>query len=109
MGFLSNLKAALFSKGAPTQKGFVRHDGQGLYVYVKCDRCGEVIPLRLRKTDEMAQSEEEGYDYFVQKVIVGQGCFQRMDARLEFDRRHELVNSSITGGHLVPVSEYQES
>ncbi len=108
MSIFSKIKAALVGSGKTSNatRGYTRHDGQGLFVYIRCDRCGEVVPLRLRKTDEMARSEEEGYDYFVQKIVMGTQCFARMDTRLEFDRRHEIVNSSIQGGSLITVKEY---
>lgn len=110
MGIFEKIKE-LFSgsgQGPKAVGGYTRHDGQGLYVYIRCDRCGEVIPLRLRKTDEMARSEEPGYEFFVQKLVMGNQCFNRMDSRIEFDRRHEVLHSDIKGGSLVTVQEYEQ-
>ena len=110
MTLWAKLKAALSMGQRPSgKKGFTRQDGQGVYVYIQCQRCGEQIALRLRKTDEMVRSQgQKDYAFFVQKTVMGNQCFNRMDARIEFDQRHEVVNSTIHGGILIPAADYKE-
>lgn len=94
----------LFGKGQPqvyAHKGAVRDHGNALSVAIECDRCGEHIMVRLRKSSDIQRNYEVGdFAFFVQKTVVGTSCFNRIEMRLEFDARYRLISSKIRGGTL---------
>lgn len=113
MSFFARLfgSAAGQPPGSKSQGTLELGERNAVRVYVKCRKCGEVIPLRLRKTDEIQRdcdgvcSSPAGV-FFVHKVVVGKRCFARMDLLLEFDATYRVVASKVTGGELVPREEY---
>ncbi|NLV92864.1 MAG: hypothetical protein GX030_10815 [Firmicutes bacterium] len=81
-----------------------------VWVYVKCDRCGEPIEVRLSRTSVFQQAEPgEAYEWFVNKTVVGNSsrCFNRMDLRIELDRRYRPVHQSVVGGTFISKAEYE--
>jgi hypothetical protein len=80
--------------------------------YVRCTRCGEVIPVRVDLRRELTPSyEDEGPAYHVHKGVMGSGteqrCFQRIDVRLTFDERRHLLSRDVSGGAFVTREEYE--
>ena len=47
-----------------------------------------------------------GDTYFVHKVIVGQRCYNRIEADFTFDSRRQLSDKQVTGGTYVDKSAY---
>ena len=88
----------------------VENTRDAVWVYLKCDKCQELISLRIRKSSEIQRDEGGGgksYDMFVNKTVVGSKCFNRMDLRLEFDKAYRVVNSELSGGSFVPKEEFE--
>ena|SRR5258706_2143368 len=79
----------------------------GIYYYMRCNRCGEVIRVRLNPMNDLSHSED-GKGYFAHKVIVGQRCYNRIEADFEFDSNRKLSDKNITGGTLVDQAAYDE-
>jgi len=80
--------------------------GEAIIVSIECDRCGERIETRLRKSSDIPRSSEgDPFEYFVQKTLVGTKCFNRIELRLEMDGRYRLISSSAKGGRLVDTAE----
>jgi hypothetical protein len=88
-----------------------REPDTALWIYVRCQRCGEAIRIRAdRRYDlvsEMHDPGEEGPAYTLHKDIVGARCFQRIPVRLAFDHRLQLVEREIQGGQFLTEQEYQ--
>lgn len=83
-------------------KSSLRDVGDAIVASVECERCGERIDVRLRKSSDIQRSlEGDPFEYFVQKTIVGTGCFNRIELRLEMDGRYRLIDSEAKGGRLV--------
>ncbi len=81
----------------------VRDEKAAISAIVVCDRCGEEISVRMRKSSDIPRDyQAKEYTFFVQKTVVGTECFNRIDMRLEFDARYRLVNHDVTGGSLKP-------
>lgn len=112
MSFFSKLFSRLL-KGSGS-KGYVTKDGPtGIRIYVQCDRCGEKIPVRLSTTSELQRREGPEADlgagaFFVRKTIVGNRCYQRIEAVVEFDGRYNVVDSEVEHGKLLTVEEFKE-
>lgn len=99
MNFLRKL-AGLFA-GGPSVSGDV-----GLYYYVKCDRCGEVIRVRINPMNDLSQTDD-GQGYFVRKVIVGTRCYNRIEAEFSYGSNRRLNDTTISGGKLVDAETYE--
>jgi len=84
-----------------------RRGDPGLYYYVRCDRCGEVIKVRINSMNDLSQSDE-GDAWFARKTIVGQRCYNRIEAEFVYDSKRQLTSSEIKGGTLVTEDDYDE-
>lgn len=83
-----------------------RGDSDGIFVYVRSSRTGEVIRVRLHKYNDLTASDDF-MSYHVNKTIMGEKSFDRIEAEFEFDKNRQLVNSNITGGTLVDEDAYE--
>ncbi len=87
-------------------------DDAGLYYYVRCARCGEVIQVRINRLNDLSVQYGEGGDsksdtFHVHKVMVGQRCYNRIEADFMFDNNRRLANKQIIGGTFVEQSDYE--
>lgn len=106
MGWLDRLRNLLAGSGTRAEG----QDAEAVRVYVRCGRCGEPIALRLSKRNEIQRNyDDEGADYvhFVNKLVVGTRCFQRMEIRLEFDAGYRIVRRELKGGTWLTPEEYR--
>ena len=94
---------------APSQPGLeVAKDA--VWGYIKCDKCGEKLALRLRKSSEIQREEAgRGYQMFINKTVIGNQCFNRMHLRLEFDGAYRVVNKQLQAGTFITKEEYENS
>jgi hypothetical protein len=96
MGFLDSMKSLFSSPGA---------GDSGYYIYVRCRRCGEVIKTRLDLHNDLSLADGGGY--VVNKTLMGsQLCFERIEVRLTFDERRQLVDREISRGEFITAEEY---
>jgi len=93
--------ANIFGGGQP----LTRSDA-GLYYYVRCERCGEVIKVRINSMNDLSQNDE-GDAWFARKTIVGRRCYNRIEAEFVYDAKRQLTRSDIKGGMLVTEEEYE--
>ncbi len=82
----------------------------GLYYYVKCARCGEVIQVRLNRNNDLsveyAGSGSKNDTYIAHKMIVGKQCYNRIEAHFSFTSNRQLIEKKIEGGSFVDRSDY---
>jgi hypothetical protein len=101
MSFLAKL-GSLFS----SPKG----DGRSLWLYVQCDKCGEILKGRVDLHNDLSLDFGEGgsaTSYFCRKVFVGSNrCYRPIEVQLTFDKNRRVVNEEITGGEIVSEKEY---
>ena len=90
-----------------------READNALWLHVQCDRCGEVIDLRIDRRYDLASNlldpGEAGPAYTVHKDVVGDRCFRRISVTLGFDRRMNIVEQHIQGGRLQSESESDDA
>lgn len=85
----------------PENRGLIKDEKETISVVIICDRCGEEISVRMRKSSDIQRNYESGeYAFFVQKTVVGTECFNRIEMRLEMDPRYRLISKHIEGGTL---------
>ena len=81
-----------------------------LWLYVRCGRCGEAIPLRVDRRYDLASEwrdpGEPGPAYTMHKDVVGDRCFQRISVDVGFDAGFNLVEQRVRGGELLTEDAY---
>jgi hypothetical protein len=78
----------------------------GLYYYIRCSRCGEVIQVRINPMNDLSAADDGG-GLFTRKTIVGRRCYNRIEAEFSYDSNRKLTNADISGGTLVDKVAYQ--
>jgi hypothetical protein len=103
MSFLKKIASALSPKGA--------EEGEALWVYVRCDKCGETIKTRIDLSHDLTpnySTEGRVTDYVVRKVLIGsQRCFERIEVKLTFDPQRRLTSREITGGQFIRKEKFE--
>lgn len=98
MGFLDSMKSFLSGPTTPDD----------LWIYVRCNRCGEVIKTRIDLQNSLSLRDEGGY--VTRKTLVGsQLCFQRIEVTLNFDAQRQLTDREIAHGEFITAEEYQQA
>lgn len=87
-------------------------DPHGYWIFVRCNRCGEVIRTRVDLRNDLSlEYGEDGKDYiyYCRKVLIGQKlCFQQVEVHLKFSDKRELIDREINGGIFTSEEEYFE-
>ena len=103
MSFLKKIASALSPKGA--------EEGEVLWVYVRCDKCGEPIKTRIDLRHDLTPNyNDEGRvtDYVLRKVLIGsRRCFEPIEVRLTFDAQRWVSSREINGGQFISKEEYE--
>ena len=104
MGLLKKIASFLFEGGEGKAGGDVHWE------YVRCDRCGEEIPVRVDLRNELTSQYDGGEGaLYVRKGVVGSGksrCFQMIEVELFFDSNRRLVSRYISGGQFISREEF---
>ena len=91
-----------------------RSDGRdgGIYVFVRCNRCGDRVRVRINPTADLQQEFAGGSDrvggYFVRKMVVDQRCFRPIEVTLRFDAARRETDRAIEGGTFLTPEEFAE-
>ena len=104
MNFLKKL-GALFSASPG--------DSRNLWLYVKCDKCGEILKGRVDLHNDLSVQYGDsgsGASYFCRKVFVGSNrCYNPIELELTFDKDRRLLSEEIKGGETVTREDYLAS
>lgn len=77
---------------------------RGVYYYVRCDRCGEKLRLRVDPYWDLGTTDGGGFS--VTKHLIGQKCFRTIEVTLTFDDKRQESERDITGGKFITAEEY---
>ena len=89
-------------------------DGRVTWLYVRCNRCGEPLRIRINAaTDAQPDYDEEngaetGY-YYMRKEILGNRCPNLMSVELRFDRGRRIAETSAVGCAVITPEEYDRN
>ena len=91
-------------------------DGDALWFYVKCNACGEIIPVRVNPASDLVQEFDSAGDmisgYSLHKEVMGRGgrpgrpCFRLLQLDADFDKGRQLLDVRADGGELVDQAAY---
>ena len=100
MGFLRRL----FGGGAP------RQGGEALHLYVKCNRCGAPVHVRVNLFNDLAADygDTDAEGYALSKEVMDDRCFRIMRVDMQFDTRRRETSREIEGGTFISEEEWNE-
>lgn len=101
MGFLSRL----FGRGSAPVAG-----GSIFWLYVRCERCGEKIRVRInRSTDAQQEFDESGRPthYLLRKEILGNRCPNLMSVESKLDNAGRVVEQQAERCVIIGQQEYE--
>lgn len=75
-------------------------------VYVRCTRCGAIVPVRIRTSSDISRDDDDAP--FVRKVITDGTCYKRIEMELRFDGAYRIVERSIDGGEFVTREQWMQ-
>ncbi len=73
-------------------------DERGLYFYVDCDNCHNVLRVRI---DRQYDLNNEGGSYSWHKTLVCPSCYRKMVTTMTFDSKFQPTAQEIKGGKYV--------
>jgi hypothetical protein len=81
-----------------------RPRGDSMDVFVKCEKCGELIKTHIVKGYELIPTyADQGPSYTLNKELIGAKCPNSVQLHMEFDGAKRVVSQSVEGG------EFQET
>ena len=100
-----NLLRRLFGAGDPAPTD------QAIHLYVRCDRCGAPVHVRVDPRNDLVieyGDDDDATGYRLIKEIMDSRCFRLMRAEIAYDRgRHEL-SRQLEGGTFIGKEEYDQ-
>jgi len=102
MGFLKKLGELLF--GSPNAEP---RDPDGIYLYVKCAKCGAPIRIRANRHHDLLQDYDTG-EYMLNKEIMDGSCFSLIYASVRFDAAYRIISQELRGGEFIDWETYQK-
>lgn len=105
MGWWDKLKGALGGGSAASSA-----DGNALYFYVRCDRCADVVRVRVNTANELQQefAEADGVaGYSLRKTVVDARCFRPIQVMMRFDGRRRETAREIQDGRFITAEEFE--
>jgi len=97
MGFLKKLFGSRSGKSSTSS-------GQGLFLYVQCDRCGDKVRLFIHREHELNRT---GAGYTWHKTIIDNKCYQPIVTVVDFDNSYRVSRSEIDGGRYISEAEFE--
>jgi hypothetical protein len=99
MGFLRRL----FGRGNQSS------DDRGLHLYIKCQRCGSPVHVRIDLHNDLSAEygDNAAEGYHIVKEVMDDRCFRLMRAELHFDAQRREVSRAIEGGAFISSDEYE--
>lgn len=93
---------------------------RGVYLYVQCQRCQDVVRVRINMSSEASEISDEpeddedlagleygGAKYIVSKGVVDAKCFRPMKLRVLFDNRRKQLDQAVDGGAVVDQATWE--
>ncbi len=81
-------------------------DDAGLYIYVKCGKCGAPVRIRADKEHDL-QQDYDGDGFIYRKEVMDSRCYKLFHFTLTFDGAYNIIEREIEGGEFITEEEYQ--
>jgi hypothetical protein len=93
-------------RGSVGSEGRLR-DPDGIYLYVRCGRCGQKLKVRADRRFDLTRDLDEG-GYVLRKEMMDGTCFSLMYATIRFDENYRVVSWEIEGGEFITEDEFHQ-
>lgn len=80
-----------------------------LHLYVRCDRCGAGVHVRVHLYNDLSVeygSNDDIAGYTLRKEVMDSRCFRLMHAELHFDKARRELSRAVEGGTFISAEEY---
>lgn len=81
-----------------------------MYLYIKCNKCGENIKVRITKSTDLLYNYNEPQGevrYTLRKEILGSKCPNLIYAFAKFGKNKNMLSLSIKGGTSITQEEFE--
>lgn len=93
----------LFSHGGSGKRE--GNDPNALWLYVKCDRCGTPLAVRIDRRNEISRDYDTN-GMILRKEMMDGVCFQLMQAEIHFDEQGKLTSETVSHGKFLTREEF---
>ena len=107
-GVFEKLKEAIQRLFTSPEEKSLSCEARAFTVEVECDRCGEIIPVRIDRDHEVqpqysleAEEGDHPDEWLLRKEVVGSNCQNLVRFALTFGSDQCLKSSAIEGGKFV--------
>jgi hypothetical protein len=102
MGLFDKLKN-VFSGGGDNSKV--------IEVYIEDKKCGNQMKLIFRKSYDIQKVYEDQREaaYEIKKVVICDNCYNKLDLRMEFDKKYNIIDQEIKDGKIISKEEYENN
>jgi hypothetical protein len=108
MGFLDKLRQWLTGSAAGARTASSGYsDPNGLYFHLRCKQCGEIVRIRVDKRNDLNREEDGPGPLLLRKEVMGNNCFQLMQAEIWLTSDYGIAAADVIGGELVSAEEYE--
>jgi len=101
MGFLKKIAGAIFG----SSDGETR-DPDGIYLYIKCARCGSPVRVRADRRHDLQRDYDTG-EYVLHKEVMDGSCFTLIRTMTRFDGAYRVLEQEIEGGEFLTWEQYR--
>lgn len=91
--------------------GRTASDDGAIHLYVKCNRCGAPVHVRVDPRNDLVSEYDESDDpsgYLLVKEIMDSRCFRLMRAEITYDRARHEQERTLEGGTFITKDEYEQ-
>jgi len=81
-------------------------DSHALWLYVRCNKCGAPVAIRVDTRNDISVDYETGGRY-LRKEIMDSTCFQLMYAEVHFGSGGDVTDKTIERGTFLTKEEYE--
>ncbi len=83
--------------------------GERLYLFIRCDKCGEKLEVSVNKETDLERVYEEGEGgpaYRLTKEAMDSKCFSIISVAIEFDINKNIISRDISNGRFITEDDY---
>ncbi len=80
----------------------------GLVIYLKCDRCGQVMSFRILKGRDFVVAYDGRSALMIDKLYVCPKCYNQISLKAGFKGSYKPVYFELNGARFITEEEYSE-
>ncbi|WP_286169666.1 hypothetical protein [Halocella sp. SP3-1] len=78
-----------------------------MFIFIQDNKCGHKIKILLRKSYDISRVyNDKSVCFRVNKGVICNNCYHKINLRIDFDKRYNIVNQEIDGGKVISEEEY---